>query len=259
MQCALFALVHHHGLLTCHRIWSCQLFSYALSRLVAVSHCWSKLSDAYSSEVRLADHLHLIWLFWPPWSLPQLVLGSSLLKKWRHFVQLALCGSTYVWQGSSMCIFLCKMIGVFAASCRIVENRAMREGKIKTGGDVYLKKCGCENGGKTQEGYNFIFTEKHLPGMQAIWKQFHCKPQFSVAVLVLFYMDKRSLKKEADRSLHLDIPAASFLVSFMIKLCIFCSSGNREPFTALVYQLLVCKRLPFFSACFAFQISYCGT
>lgn len=43
-------------------------------------------------------------------------------------------------------------VGTFIASCRLVENRTMREGKLKTEGYVYLKNCGCENGGKTQEG-----------------------------------------------------------------------------------------------------------
>lgn len=135
----LLALVRHAGLLTCHNL---VMVSYSTS-------CWGKLCDAYSWEVRLFGILCAFplsyqaqrWLFWPPWSLPQLGVESCWLWRWRRGVQVALCRSTCEWQSSRMYIVLHEMMGTLVASCTVVENRAVREGKAKIVRYIYLKNA----------------------------------------------------------------------------------------------------------------------
>lgn len=130
----LLALVRHAGLLTCHNL---VMVSYSTS-------CWGKHCDAYSWEVRLPGILCVFplsyqaqkLLFWPPRSLPQLGVEICWLWRWRHGVQVALYRSTCEWQSSRMYIVLHEMMGTLVASCTLVENRAVREGKRKIVGYI---------------------------------------------------------------------------------------------------------------------------
>lgn len=141
--------------------------------------------------------VHFLWvtrhlLLWPPWSLPQLVVGSSQLQRWRHFVQVASRESTCVWQSSRMHVFLHKTDGSICSILWTCWEQSSEGRKERDCGRCLPPKVQLwEEEGRTQGGCNFVFPKEHPAWIQATWRLLLCKPQLSIAVLVLLYVDKQ--------------------------------------------------------------------
>lgn len=144
-QWGLLAFLHPHALLTCWKIGFCPLCLELRYPAAEMN------SESYQRDF-LVIYLHFIWVAKHRGDYS----GLSPAVDRKSVAKTKVQEHKYLCVTAPGSIFSC-MMGTFVASCRLLENRAAREGKRKAVWYVYLKKQSCEKRGKDTRRFQLNF------------------------------------------------------------------------------------------------------